>query len=181
MAAKNHITLVPCDVCLVDVVLTGGMTIGSQAAFGRPPALRSFPQRLSPQQSRPGYEPGPRQDHAGNPDVDTAVVGAGRSRGRTGALSRRSPAITAGLAIRFGWRFATGGPTAVEPTRLLQAGSTPKGNLPRLTSVHGGRLRTPAMHWPVAGRTKPAEDCADGRMPAGKASATATRGHRTGR
>src|SRR5437763_16124045 len=42
--------------------------------------------------------------------VAQAVPGAGRSRSRAGVLSRRSPARSAGQAIRFGWSPAVGGP-----------------------------------------------------------------------
>lgn len=108
MADKNLITLAPCGATSRGMALTGRMTIGSAAANGRPPAFRSFPQRLSPRQPRPGYEAGPRQDHDGNPDVDAVAVGAtptGRPRSRTGAL-RVGPAISVDLAIRFGWLSA---------------------------------------------------------------------------
>lgn len=105
MADKNLINLALSGATQVCVVLSSRMTIGSPAANGRPPACRSFPQRLSPRQPRPGYEPGSRQDHIGNPDAGPTGVGAGRPRSRTGAL-RVSRARTAGQAIRFGWRSA---------------------------------------------------------------------------
>src|SRR5262245_22699716 len=98
MADMNRITLASRGVSRSSDALTDRMTIGSLAAFGQPPAFRSFPLGLSPQEQRPGYETGLRQDHVGVADVDCAVVGAGRLRGSTGIL-RRGLAITARLAI----------------------------------------------------------------------------------
>jgi hypothetical protein len=158
MADMNHISLALCDVSRNGDALTGWMMIGSPAAFGQPPAFRSFP-GLSLEQPQPGYETGLRQECAGNVGVDPAVVGAGRPRGRTGVLVRRSPAISAGLAIRFGWRFANGGPrlTAVEHAGLLQTTcSTPAGNTLQRLSVPAGRPDTLAMCL-RAGPAKPAQ------------------------
>ncbi len=103
MAAKNLITLAPRCVTRTSVALTGQMKIGSPAAFGRPAAFRFFPQGSSTQVLRSGYEPGTRQDHAGNPNVDTAVVGAGRLLGRAGLLRCLGLALSARPATQRGW------------------------------------------------------------------------------
>jgi hypothetical protein len=72
-------------------------------------AVQSPEVRISMRHPSPGYPQanpnslGDRQVHDVKRVADEAAFGAGRSRGRAGVLSRRSPAITAGRTTLRGW------------------------------------------------------------------------------
>ncbi len=109
------------------VLLDGTVSLRREtrgAAYRRTPAVLLSMRHPSPGCVR-GFKPRQRPDHAAQDRVDVAVIGAGRSRSRAGVL-RRSPAILAGRAVRFGWRLANlGGPLSTAAASLPLAGARP--------------------------------------------------------
>jgi hypothetical protein len=72
-------------------------------------ALQTPEVRISMRHPSPGYPQANANSQAERPihvvkrDADDAAFGAGRSRGRAGVLSRRSPAAPAGRTTPLGW------------------------------------------------------------------------------
>jgi len=82
-----------------------GARMGSNQAKRQTPAFLSHLRHLS-QRFRTGYQPGTRRFDLW---VDDSTANrAGRPGSIAGVLVRRSPAMSAGLAVRFGWPKATG-------------------------------------------------------------------------
>ena len=146
MADMNRITLALSKVTRMDDAQTSRMAIGSPAAVGQPPAFRSFPPCLLPQEQRPGYEPGPRSVPVASPDVNPRVVGAGRLWGWADDPCLRLARL-ARLAIRLGWRFAdrgtvSGGRSGPAPHTWLRTGLAKPARGPRpmrTTATRGNR------------------------------------------
>src|SRR5262245_29184919 len=117
MAVNNLRTLVLRGVSVSGDVVTSHTGIGSVAGMGRSPAFRSFPRHQMSSRPQAGDEPGQRQGLVDALDED-AVGRAGRPGRGAGVPRRRSPAITAGDAIRYGWRHAVGGPCPTAAGRV---------------------------------------------------------------
>jgi hypothetical protein len=81
-----------------------GLCLGASEAAVQLPEVRIFMRHpsLGYPQANPNSRAG-RQVHDAKRDVDDAAFGAGRSRGRAGVLSRRSPALPAGRTTPSGW------------------------------------------------------------------------------
>jgi hypothetical protein len=107
-------------------VLCDGRAV--ELCLGASTAARQIPEvRISQRHPSPGYPQANPNPHAGgqNRDVkrvmDKPAFGAGRSRGLAGSLSRRSPAITAGVTAPSGWSTPVRPVVSEVDTNLLQA------------------------------------------------------------